>query len=213
MGLRVAIFEDNPKFLDALSILIGSVPELELAGAWDNTERLMEKILAGNPDLVLMDIGITPVSGIDATRQIVEARPAIKVLVETVFDDDGSVFAAICAGATGYFLKDDLAGTLLPFIRSANLEVAPMSPVIAGKIMRLFREHFPSGQLKESYNLSKREKEILRCLVEGMSYKMIAAACGISFETVKTYIKRIYEKLRVASMTEAVVKALRENLI
>jgi DNA-binding NarL/FixJ family response regulator len=213
MGVRVTIFEDNAKFLDALSLLIRSIPELELTGAWDSTDGLMEKIAAGRPDLVLMDIGIAPVGGIEATRQIVQRHPEIKILVETVFDDDNSVFAAICAGAMGYILKDDLAGTLLPFIREVNMNGAPMSPTIANKILRLFRDHFPAGQLKETYNLSKREKEILRCLVEGMSYKMIAGACNISFETVKTYIKRVYEKLHVASMTEAVVKALRENLI
>ena len=213
MSVRVVIFEDNAKFLDALTILIGSTPELELAGAYDNTDRLMEKVTDSNPDLVLMDIGITPVSGIEATRLILSEYPAMRVLVETVFDDDSSVFAAICAGAAGYILKDNLAGTLLPFIRELGQGGAPMSPVIASKILRLFRDHFPTAQLKQTYNLSKREKEILRCLVDGLSYKMIADACEISFETVKTYIKRIYEKLHVASMTEAVVKALRENII
>ena len=213
MPVRVAIFEDNAKFLDALSILVCSTPELELAGAYDNTEGLMEKIEVNDPNLVLMDIGITPVSGIEATRQILRTYPSMKILVETVFDDDNSVFSAICAGAAGYILKDNLAATLLPFIRDLNLGGAPMSPSIASKILRLFRNHFPADQLRESYNLSKREKEILRRLVEGMSYKMIAVACHISFETVKTYIKRIYAKLHVASMTEAVVKALREDLI
>jgi DNA-binding NarL/FixJ family response regulator len=213
MRVNVAIFEDNAKFLDALSMLIEGTAELKLTGAYDSTDRLPEKIAAAQPDLVLMDIGILPVSGIEATKQILQLYPTIKILVETVFDDDNAVFAAICAGATGYILKDNLAGSLLPFIRDINEGGAPMSPVIASKTLRLFRDHFPAGVLQETYNLSKREKEILRHLVEGMSYKMMAVACGISFETVKTYIKRIYEKLHVASMTEAVVKALRENLV
>ena len=213
MPVKVAIFEDNAKFLDALSMLVRNTAELELTGAYDNTGDLAGKVSAAGPDLVLMDIGILPISGIEATKQILRLHPTVKILVETVFDDDNSVFAAICAGATGYILKDNLAATLLPFIRDINDGGAPMSPVIASKILRLFRDHFPAGELRETYNLSKREKEILRCLVDGMSYKMIAAACGITFETVKTYIKRIYDKLHVASMTEAVVKALRENLV
>jgi DNA-binding NarL/FixJ family response regulator len=213
MPVNVTIFEDNAKFLDALSLLIEGTEELNLTGAYDSTEGLLEKIAAANPDLVLMDIGILPISGIEATKQILRVYPGVKILIETVFDDDNAIFAAICAGASGYILKDNLAGNLLPFIREINEGGAPMSPAIASKILRLFRDHFPSGVLKETYNLSKREKEILRCLVDGMSYKMMAAACDISFETVKTYIKRIYEKLHVASMTEAVVKALRENLV
>jgi DNA-binding NarL/FixJ family response regulator len=213
MPVNVAIFEDNAKFLDALSMLIRGTAELRLTGAYDSTAGLLDKVAAANPDLVLMDIGIQPISGIEATRQILRVYPTVKILVETVFDDDGAVFAAICAGAAGYILKDNLAANLLPFIRDINDGGAPMSPVIASKILRLFRDHFPAAELRETYNLTKREKEILRCLVEGMSYKMMAAACGISFETVKTYIKRIYEKLHVASMTEAVVKALRENLV
>jgi DNA-binding NarL/FixJ family response regulator len=213
MPVNVAIFEDNAKFLDALSMLIRGTAELSLTGAYGSTAGLLEKVAVARPDLVLMDIGILPISGIEATKQILRLYPKVKVLIETVFDDDNAVFAAICAGATGYILKDNLAGNLLPFIRDINDGGAPMSPSIASKILRLFRDHFPAGELKETYNLTKREKEILRCLVEGMSYKMIASACDISFETVKTYIKRIYEKLHVASMTEAVVKALRENLV
>ena len=213
MPVNVTIFEDNAKFLDALSLLIEGTEELTLTGAYDSTEGLLDKVAAASPDLVLMDIGILPISGIEATKQILRIYPGVKILIETVFDDDNAVFAAICAGAAGYIVKDNLAGNLLPFIRDINNGGAPMSPVIASKILRLFRDHFPTGELKENYNLSKREREILRCLVDGMSYKMMAAACDISFETLKTYIKRIYEKLHVASMTEAVVKALRENLV
>lgn len=213
MPIKVAIFEDNEKFLDAISLLVQTIPELELTGVFDNTDRLLNKLAPTPPDIVLMDIGIAPLNGIEATRLIIQHHPTIKVLIQTVFDDDNKVFAAICAGASGYMLKTTQTAALLPSIFEVHEGGAPMSPTIASKILRLFRDHLPSGQLNEDYRLSRREREILRHLVDGLSYKMIADRCGVTFETVKTYIKRIYEKLHVASMTEAVVKALRENLI
>lgn len=213
MAIRVAIFEDNRKFLDALSLFIGSVPELELAGAFGDTSDLPGKMAQADPDVVLMDIGIAPLDGIEATRLIIARHPRVKVLMQTVFDDDSKVFAAICAGASGYVLKTAQLNVLLPYILDVYEGGAAMSPTIAGKTLRLFRDHFPAGGKYEDYKLSVREKEVLKCLVEGYSYKMIADSCQVSFETVKTYIKRIYEKLHVASMTEAVVKALRENLV
>jgi DNA-binding NarL/FixJ family response regulator len=213
MSIRVALFEDNRKFLDALSLFIGSVPELELAGAFGDTSDLPGKMAKAGPDVVLMDIGIAPLDGIEATRWIIGRHPRVKVLMQTVFDDDSKVFAAICAGASGYVLKTAQLNVLLPYILDVYEGGAAMSPTIAGKTLRLFRDHFQAGEKYEDYKLSAREKEVLKCLVEGYSYKMIADSCQVSFETVKTYIKRIYEKLHVASMTEAVVKALRENLV
>jgi DNA-binding NarL/FixJ family response regulator len=213
MPICVSIFEDNLKFLDAFSILIQKKPELKLVGAFENTVKLKEKIASYVPDIVLMDIGIAPVNGIEATRLIVKEFPSVKVLIQTVFDEDDKVFAAICAGASGYMLKTIKSESLLPFIFEVYEGGAPMTPVIATKILKLFKNHFPSGKQYEDYKLSRREKEILRCLLDGLSYKMVAERCHLSFETVKTYIKRIYEKLHVASMTEAVVKAIHENLI
>jgi DNA-binding NarL/FixJ family response regulator len=213
MPVSVSIFEDNEKFLDAFCILIQKIPELELVGAFENTSGLKEKISSQPPDIVLMDIAITPVNGIEATRFIVKNFPSVKVLIQTVFDEDDKVFAAICAGASGYVLKTIHTESLLPYIFEAHQGGAPMSPAIASKTLKLFRNHFPAGEQYENYKLSKREKEILKLLVDGYSYKMIADRCQLSFETVKTYIKRIYEKLHVASMTEAVAKAIYENLI
>jgi DNA-binding NarL/FixJ family response regulator len=117
------------------------------------------------------------------------------------------------AGASGYVLKTAQLNVLLPYILDVYECGAAMSPTIAGKTLRLFRDHFQPRGKNEDYKLSNREKEVLKCLVEGFSYKMIADRCQVSFETVKTYIKPIYEKLHVASMTEAVVKALKENLV
>ncbi len=164
MGVKVAIFEDNAKFLEALSILLSELPHFELTGAWLNTEDIIHKLEQNTPDVVLMDIGIAPVNGIDATKLVIKNFPEIKILIQTIFDDDDKVFAAICAGASGYLLKSNLSFTLPASINDLMTGGSPMSPTIARKILRLFRDHFHKSNLLENYNLSKREKEILNIL-------------------------------------------------
>jgi len=213
MHVKVAIYEDNAKFLEALSILISGIPKFELTGTWLNTKDIIRQLSENTPDVVLMDIGISPLNGIDATKLIVKNFPQVKILIQTIFDDDDKVFAAICAGASGYLLKSYLPLVLPASINELMTGGSPMSPSIARKILGLFKDHFHKTDLLENYNLSKREKEILKHLVEGGSYKIVADKCGIAFETVKTHIKNIYEKLHVASMSGAVAKAIHENLI
>jgi len=213
MHVKVAIYEDNAKFLEALSILISGIPKFELTGTWLNTKDIIRQLSENTPDVVLMDIGISPLNGIDATKLIVKNFPQVKILIQTIFDDDDKVFAAICAGASGYLLKSYLPLFLPASINELMTGGSPMSPSIARKILGLFKDHFHKTDLLENYNLSKREKEILKHLVEGGSYKIVADKCGIAFETVKTHIKNIYEKLHVASMSGAVAKAIHENLI
>jgi DNA-binding NarL/FixJ family response regulator len=212
MSIRLAIFEDNISFVDALSVMIQRFPELELTGVYTDTSDIVRQLSADLPDVVLMDINIGPSNGIESTRLILRHFPAIKILIQTVFEDDNHVFAAICAGASGYILKRHLPSSLFSYIKDIFEGGAPMSPNIAQKILVLFREHFPVPGTMEDYNLTKREKQILKYLVEGSSYKMIADKCNISIETVKTHFKRMYEKLHVASMTEAVAKAIHEKL-
>jgi DNA-binding NarL/FixJ family response regulator len=212
MSIKVAIFEDNEKFLEALSIMVEGQSNLQLTGGYIHTGDLIPLLEIDPPDVVLMDIGISPVNGIEATKLITAAFPGTRILIQTIFDDDDKVFAAICAGASGYVLKSYLPDALLASIIDIATGGSPMSPVIARKILTLFRDHFHKAELVENYNLSKREKEILRCLVEGGSYKIVAQQCGIAFETVKTHVRKIYEKLHVASMSGAVAKAIRENL-
>lgn len=213
MMVKVAIFEDNAKFLEALSILVNGLPGLQLTGAYPDTKNLIPHLRKNTPDIVLMDIGISPVDGIEATKSILENYPETKILIQTIFEDDDKVFAAICAGASGYVLKSYLPRTLSESITGLITGGSPMSPTIARKILRLFKDHFHKAALVEDYNLSKREREILKSLVEEGNYKIVALKCGIAFETVKTHIKNIYEKLRVTSMSAAVAKAIRENLI
>jgi DNA-binding NarL/FixJ family response regulator len=212
MSVKVAIFEDNAKYLEALNILIDGLPGLELTGAYLNTSDLVARLEINTPEVVLMDIGISPIDGIEATKLIIENYPGIKILIETVFEDDDKVFAAVCAGASGYVLKSHLPLALLSSINEIISGGSPMSPTIARKTLNLFREHFHKTNLVENYNLSKREKEILKCLVEGSSYKITAKKCGIANETVKSHVRNIYEKLHVTSMSGAVAKAIRENL-
>jgi DNA-binding NarL/FixJ family response regulator len=212
MNVKVAIFEDNVKFLEALSILVDGLPELQLTGAWLNTKDMIGQLAKSTPDVVLMDIGISPIDGIEATRLILDNYPDTKILIQTIFEDDDKVFAAICAGASGYVLKSYLPAALPGSITEIMTGGTPMSPIIARKILKLFRDHFHKTDLVDHYNLSKREKEVLKYLVEGGSYKMVADKCGIAFETVKTHVRNIYEKLHVASMSGAVAKAIRENL-
>jgi DNA-binding NarL/FixJ family response regulator len=212
MRVKVAIFEDNAKFLEALSILVSGLANLELTGTWLNTDNIIAHLTKNTPDIVLMDIGIAPVDGIEATRLITKHFPDVKILIQTIFEEDDKVFAAICAGASGYVLKNYLPVSLPASIDELMSGGSPMSPTIARKILRLFKDHFHKTDLVEDYNLTKREKEILRYLVDGCSYKIVADKCNIAFETVKTHIRNIYEKLHVASMSGAVAKAIRENL-
>jgi DNA-binding NarL/FixJ family response regulator len=212
MNVKVAIFEDNAKYLEALNILVDGLPGLELTGAYLNTNDLITWLEINTPEVVLMDIAISPIDGIEATKLIMENFSGIKILIQTVFEDDEKVFAAICAGASGYVLKSHLPLALLPSINELISGGSPMSPTIARKTLSLFREHFHKTKLVENYNLSKREKEILKCLVEGGSYKVTAKKCGIAHETVKSHVRKIYEKLHVTSMSGAVAKAIRENL-
>ncbi|HVM89897.1 MAG TPA: response regulator transcription factor [Puia sp.] len=212
MSIKLVIYEDNNKFIDAMHILLADLPKLELTGIYTNTKNILEQIQLDIPDVVLMDIKIGPLNGIESTRLILNHFPSVKILIQTVFEDDNYVFAAICAGASGYILKRHLPNSLLSYVEEVFGGGAPMSPVIAQKILSLFRHHFPVAAMPSDYHLSKREKEILKHLVDGMSYKMIADKCEISIETVKTHFKKIYEKLHVASMTEAVAKAIYEKL-
>jgi DNA-binding NarL/FixJ family response regulator len=212
MRIKLAIYEDNRKFIEALRIMTETLSEVEITGIYTDTSNIIDQLANNTPDIVLMDIRIKPLNGIESTRLILRNYPSIKILIQTVFEDDNHVFAAICAGASGYLLKRHLQDSFPAFLKDIFDGGAPMSPNIAQKILQLFRLHFPGTAMLENYNLSKREKEILKCLVEGLSYKMIADKCSISLETVKTHFKRIYEKLHVASMTEAVAKAIYEKL-
>lgn len=214
MDIRVVIFEDRKLVREAFEAILNGTPGLTCSGSFANADDLLHHIRRSNPDVVLMDIEMPGISGIEATQKIHEHFPDIKILIQTVFDDDEKVFRAICAGASGYIMKDSTPARLVEAISEVYNGGAPMSPVIASKVLQLFQKFAPaSTKEQEEFNLSKREKEILALMVEGFSFKSIAEKNFISYETVRTHVKKIYQKLHVATMTDAVVKAIRHGLI
>lgn len=196
-------------------MLIEGTPDLQLVGAWPDCMNLVGDIKSSQPDLVLMDIEMPGMNGVDAVKLLKKHFPSLTVVMQTVFEDDEKVFNAICNGASGYLLKDTPPARLMDSIVEAYNGGAPMSPSIAKKVLMLFQKYLaPIPEIPaENYHLTHREKEILQGLVNGHSYKMLADVYHISFDTVRTHIRNIYEKLHVASSSQAVAKAIKEKLV
>lgn len=213
---RLLIYEDNPDLRASLSQLLGGSPGLELVGALPNCTQVTTDVVRLQPDVVLMDIDMPGMTGIEGLRRLKAVRPETLVVMLTVFEENSRVFDAICAGADGYLLKKTPPAKLLEAISEVRLGGAPMTPAIARQVLKLFPTspaRAQAGAVAEPMDaLSQREQEILKLLVAGYSYKMIAADRNISLDTVRSHIKKIYEKLHVHSMTEAVTKALRHGL-
>lgn len=215
MSIRVVVFDDNALFLDSMSLLIDDAPGFTLAGAYTDCKDIDRKMGESQPDVVMMDIEMPGVNGIEGVRQIKKNFTKINVLMQTSFEDDDKVFNAICAGASGYILKNTMPARILESIVEVYQGGSPMSPSVARKVLGFLQQPQADSAKTDvpDYNLSNREKEVLSCLVKGMSYKMIADTCHISYETVRSHMKNIYEKLHVASMTEAVAKAINQRLV
>jgi DNA-binding NarL/FixJ family response regulator len=212
MSIKVVIFEDNDQLREMLFQMINISDGLSCTGAYANAMDLDYKMRRSQPDVVLMDIDMPGMSGVEAVKIIKEKYPQVQIIMQTIFEDNDKVFDSICAGANGYLLKSSLTDYLIPAIKELNNGGAPMTPSIAKKVLNRFQEQNPYIQ-KDEFKLSGREKQVLTCLMKGMSYKMIADACNISIDTVKFHIKKIYEKLHVNSKSEAVIKAMRNKLL
>ena len=210
--IRVVIFEDNTQLREGLFDLVYVSDGFTCAGAFANCENVLQNIEETRPDVILMDIEMPVVSGIEAVKMVKEKFPHVKILMETIFEEDDKIFQSICNGAEGYVLKNTPPEEILNSIREIYEGGAPMTPAVAMKVLRMFKSGLGSGN-GDSFNLSAREKEVLKCLVEGMSYKMIADHCFISIETVRGHIKSIYEKLHVHSKSEAVAKAIKGKIV
>ena len=210
--VRVVIFEDNQHYRDGIVAVIDVTPPFKVVGAFPDCNKLISRVELCRPDIILMDIGMPGLSGIEAVILLRKQFPHIPILMQTVFEDEDKIFAAICAGASGYLLKSAGPVKLLEAMQEVLEGGAAFTPLIAKKVMNMFQQQ-SVGSAGEFIELSKREKEILHCLVKGMSYKMIAESCFISTETVHSHIKKIYEKLHVHSMSEAVAKAIRNHLV
>jgi DNA-binding NarL/FixJ family response regulator len=209
---RVSVFEDNRNLREGLFNLLESTEGFTCAGAFAHCERVLDNIDETHPDVILMDIELPVVSGIEAVKLIRKKYPDIKILMETIFEEDEKIFQSICSGAQGYILKNTPPEGIIRAIQEIFEGGAPMTPTIASRVLRLFKSNL-SDNSDDEYSLSLREKEILKCLVEGMSYKMIADTCFISSDTVNGHIKNIYKKLQVHSKSEAVVKALKGKIV
>lgn len=215
MSLRIAIFDDNKNIRESIHMLLETVPDFEIAGSFSHVLDCVEDVKECRPDVVLMDIEMPGMSGIEAVKAIKKEFPQVQVLMQTIFEDDDRVFDSICSGASGYILKNFLNTKLIDAITELQYGGSPMSPSIARKVLNKMQEIPQHIQPEEApnYNLTPREKEVLSCIVEGLAYKMIADRLGISYETVRSHVKKIYEKLHVASLTEAVSKAMKERIV
>jgi DNA-binding NarL/FixJ family response regulator len=214
LEIKIAIFEDNKLMRNGYEAICNGTAGLICSGAFADVHDLDFKIRRASPDIVLMDIELPGTDGITATKSILKNWPDIRILIQTVFEDDDKIFDAICAGASGYILKSTSPARLVEAIQEVNSGGSPMSPYIANRVLKLFQQIAPPASSNdEKFLLSTRENEILLLMTEGYNLHRIADKIFISYETVRTHVKRIYKKLHVASALEAVAKAIRERLV
>ena len=211
LPIRVSLYDDNVGLRCSFSKLIGLSDDFVLAGAYGDAHQLTENCRYQMPDVILMDIDMPGISGIEAVRIIGQQFSTIKVLMLTVFDDNRRIFESICSGAVGYILKKEEPDAIFNAIKEAHAGGAPMTNTIAIQVLSMLRQLAPVKE--EILDISEREREILTLLTLGYSYKMIAEERKISIDTVRFHIKKIYGKLHVHSMTEAVSKALKNKWV
>lgn len=210
--IRIVIVEDKKPVREGLAVLLGVPGELSCVGRYGNAEDMLAALAADAPDIILMDIGLPGMSGIEATSQVKAARPTTEIVILTVHEDDGNIFKALCAGACGYLLKDTPPVDLMDAVRDANLGGSPMSSRIARRVVTLFQDRFQPPRESE-IRITGREQEVLSGLAQGNSYAAIADSLCVAADTVRFHIRNIYRKLHVHSQTAAVAKAIREDLI
>jgi DNA-binding NarL/FixJ family response regulator len=208
MAITVSIVEDNDKFRGTLARVLNRAEGFRCVSQYANAEDALKALPQDKPEVVLMDINLPGINGVECVRQLKQLIPQIQVMMLTVYEDTENIFNALAAGATGYMLKRTSRDELLEAIREMHRGGSPMTTHIARKVVSSFLQTAASAEPKE--NLSPREQEVLDCLAQGFLYKEIAEKLNISYETVHTYIRRIYEKLQVQTRTEAVAKFLRQ---
>lgn len=209
--IKILLYEDNPQLREGLTMLINGSEGFDVLAAYKNCDNVMEQVLGFKPHVVLMDIDMPGVNGLEGLKKIRAVNNDVKILMLTVFDDNKNVFEAIRNGANGYILKKTPPARLLEYITEAHTGGAPMTASVATQVLKMFSSM--NNEKGEDYNLSDREKQVLQLLVEGFSYKMIANEMYIAIDTVRSHIKKIYDKLHVNSKSEAVAKAFKDKIV
>jgi DNA-binding NarL/FixJ family response regulator len=209
--IKVAIIEDRREIREGLGVMINFTDGFECVGSFRSVEEALHRIGGNLPDVVLSDIGLPGMDGIEGVKILKEKYPQLTILMLSVYDDNERIFDALCAGAVGYLLKKTPPAKLIESLKDAMNGGSPMSPEIARKVVALFRDFRPPE--KVDYDLSPHEERILKMLVEGHTYKTAALELGVSVNTISFHLKSIYEKLQVHSKSEAVAKALQNHLI
>ena len=209
--VRIATVEDQRDIREGLRFFIDNTPGYHCIGCFESVEKALPMLTAANVDLVLMDLGLPGMSGIDGIRLVKDSQPAIKLVALTVYDDDHRIFEAFCAGASGYLLKKTPPSRLFEYLQEVMGGGAPMSPAIASRVVALFRDFSPPTRAE--HRLTPHEVRLLGLLAEGHSYKTVAATLGNSINTIGFHMKSIYTKLQVHSKSEAVAKALRHRIV
>jgi len=207
VAITVSIVEDNDELRGTLARVLSRAEGFRSLSQYASAEEALKALPQENPDVVLMDINLPEMNGVECVRQLRQVAPQIQVIMLTVYEDTEHIFDALAAGATGYLLKRTPRSELLEAIREVHQGGSPMTAHIARKVVQSFTK--PAAAIQPTENLSPREQEVLDCLSKGFLYKEIAEKLGISYETVHTYIRRIYEKLQVRTRTEAVARFLR----
>lgn len=210
MKPAVLIYEDNALLRESVGNMIRTSDKIDLVATFENVLNVETEVKSFKPDFILMDIDMPGMSGIEAVRKIREFNDTVSIIMLTVFDDNAHVFEALRAGASGYLLKKHLSTKLFDALQEVQDGGAPMSPSIARMVIASMQQ---KSTVENPYHLTAKEKIVLTTLSKGNSYKLIASALDISIDTVRTHIKKIYEKLHVHSQTEAVSKAINERLV
>lgn len=211
--IDVVVVEDNDTIREGLKVLINGTEGYSCVAAYPKCEIMIKSIRKLNPNVLLMDIGLPGMSGIEGIKQVKALLPDVTILVLTVYEENELIFDALCAGASGYLVKKTPPSKLIEAIKEAYEGGAPMSSHIARKVIDIFHKKNQSDTNSDMQTLTSREKEILGKLVEGNSFKAIADSLFISVETVRFHFRNIYKKLHVHSQSEAVIKAMKERLI
>jgi DNA-binding NarL/FixJ family response regulator len=208
MALSILLYEDNDSLRESIASMLFLNDRYNVSGSFPDVISVEEQVKSFKPDVILMDIDMPGMTGIEALKKVRAMGLRVPVIMLTVFEDNRNVFDAICAGASGYILKKHISARLFDALDEVFAGGAPMSPTIARMVVASMQPASPNP-----YELTPREKDVLKSLARGNSYKLIAAEYDISVDTVRTHLKRIYEKLQVHSQTEAVSKAINERLV